>query len=317
MYTLLQSINAARPYIQYSPLNAGTGFEPAVSIGSTVRNTILNPPFYWPWNRKENTTLTTVIGQQDYVVNITDFGYLEKVTLKATVVNASGIFRQFEIKNIYNTYILAPSDTDNGEPDSCCVKMVTYGTSVAIRFIAVPDQVYDVTITYQALPVPFQQFNLSASFGVSGGNTTYNGVFNIPSFVIGSLASVSGFTDAGNNGTFPIISVTGTNLVLANPNGASETPTGFAFVINSDWSPIPDSFIDIYNNLFLAEAFSASDDARVQEYRVRGMAALLAKAEGLNELQVNVFLSQWLATTDAQTMAKTLRTQTGSQARSI
>src|ERR1700693_1013909 len=53
MYTLTQTINFSQTYIEYSPLTAGAGFEPALSIASMIRSTIMNSPFTWPWNRNE------------------------------------------------------------------------------------------------------------------------------------------------------------------------------------------------------------------------------------------------------------------------
>lgn len=307
-YTLQNTLNYVAGFIQGEPIYAWTGFEPACSIGTTVRNTICNAPFTWPWNRNENAIILNLVqGQQDYTVALTDFAYLEKITLK----QATGNQYQFEIKNIHNTYVLGVG-TKQAQPDACCVKYYTPGTSVVLRFLGVPDQAYSAVITYQKLTIPFAQFAITSVGTASGGNTTYTGVFTTTFFTAGQLATVAGFANALNNGTFTIVSVTATTLILANPNGVAVTANGT--VVNTDWMPIPHAFIDIYNNLFLAEAFSAADDARTQEYRVRGIAALLSKAEGLNDMQINAFLSQWIGS--SQEMRAQLRAQTANQARS-
>ena len=138
-YTLQQTINACLPYMEYSPLNAGTGNEPAISIASTVRSTILNPPLTWPENRAEfalTGTNALVQGQQDYTFNITDFAYLEKISL----LSADGTYG-FELNDIYNTYILGIPSTGTGaqaQPNAACVKFYTPGTSVSIRFLSMP-----------------------------------------------------------------------------------------------------------------------------------------------------------------------------------
>ncbi len=67
MYTLQQTINWAKPYIQYQPLTAGTGSEPAISIATMIRNSILAAPMTWPWNRAEVTQAITS-GTQDYTM---------------------------------------------------------------------------------------------------------------------------------------------------------------------------------------------------------------------------------------------------------
>jgi hypothetical protein len=319
-YTLTQSINWAQAYIEYSPLTAGNNFEPAISIGTMVRNTILNAPVgVWPWNRNEflissATPPNLVAGTQDYVFNISDFAYLEKISL----LSADGTYG-YEIKDIHNTNILGISGVTAGaqaQPDAAAVKFYTPGVSVALRFLSNPDQAYTGTITYQKLSYPFQVFTITAASTAAGGNTTYTGTFNAASFVVGQSAQVAGFvTNASNNGTFVIVSVSATSLVLANSNGIAESNPATA--VNESWYPIPDSFMDIFNNLFLAEAMEAVDDARGQYYRQRGMAALLAKSEGLSEMQKNAYLAQWISRGTSQQTAAQLRVQQAQQARGI
>jgi hypothetical protein len=71
--------------------------------------------------------------------------------------------------------------------------------------------------------------------------------------------------------------------------------TTTAYANNFSWDPIPNQYSDVYNNLFLSEAMAGVDDAKAQLYRSRGVAALLAKATGLTEMQKNAFAQQWLA----------------------
>jgi hypothetical protein len=86
--------------------------------------------------------------------------------------------------------------------------------------------------------------------------------------------------------------------------------------LTDGWAPIPDSYSDIYNNLFLGEAFAAVDDARSQIYRQRGVAAFLAKAEGLTDTQKNIFAQQWMAQGREQSSV-VLKLQQGVQAKGI
>lgn len=239
-YTLQQSIYWSSAFIQGSPLTAWTTNEPALSMGSMIRTMMTSAPFVWGWNRAESSATSTVAGTQDYTLSLTDFGFLEKVSLSDTAGNV------WEIKDIYNTSALAKASTlaaNRQRPSAVSVKAVTYGTSVSLRFSGVPDAVYVINATYQMLALPF---------------TTLSG----------------------------------------------------------NWSPIPDSFIDIYNNLFLGEALQTVDDARSTLYRQRGVAGLLSKAEGLTEMQKNAFLAQYLAR-DSQTLLTTLRAQQSQNARGV
>ena len=389
MYTLQDSINWAQSFIEYSPLTAGTGSEPAVSIATIVRNTILNAPLIWPWNRAEDSSLVTVAGTQDYTVALTDFGYLEKVSF----LDSAG--ESFEVKDVFNTMVLgkvtaAANSAGRGRPSSVCVKSVIPGTSVTLRFLAVPNAVYTATLTYQKLAIPFGSYGITSvataagtltlsqvtvagasttytgtitggaanafagmtfvitgfvnavnnititvtastattlvctttaqvneinAGSAAGGQAVYTGVFNPATFPAGSSASITGFSNAVNNGTFSVVSATATRLVVVNPAAVIETIA--ATVFNGNWSPIPDSYMDIFNNLFLAEAFEAVDEqTSAQMYRQRGIAALLGKSEGLSEMQVNMFLAQYLSRS-TQAVATQLRTQIGNQARGI
>ena len=240
--TVQNTIDFAQTFTQYSPLSVGTGNQPALGIANEIQNMILNAPFTWGFNRKENSTLNTVAGTQDYVVALTDFSFLEKVSL----TDANGAV--FEILDVYNTAALGKADASTNKqqrPNSICVLAVAYGINVTLRFMGVPNAVYNVTLTYQKLVTP--------------------------------LAALTGGT-----GT---------------------------------WA-IPDQYLDIYNNLFVGEAMAVVDDARAVQYRQRGVAALLAKAEGLSEMQKNLFLEQyWMR--DRQMQTGMLRSQQSAQARGV
>ncbi len=389
--TLQQTVNWAQVFTQYNPLTSGTGLEPSITIASMVRNTIMNPPLPWSWNRFEDTSVTTAVGGQDYVIPLTNFGWLEKASLQ----DAQG--KIWEIKDIYNTAALSKS-TVQQRPSSIAVIANNPGISVKIRFLGVPEQAYTVNLTYQGLAVQFGPFVINSSANAVGGNTAYNGIFspssfspgsvatitgfsqtsvispvnsvatavggqttysgtfNVASFPTGGPAIIAGFTKPGNNGTFVVVSVTNSTLVVANalgltetapataigiissmnngnflvvsvtnsilvvanPNGVAEIPPPFvATAVNGSWAPIPDQFSDIYNNLFLAESFqAASEDAEAARYRQRGVAALLAKAEGLTQTQIDIFRQQLLAR-DSEVQASQLRTAQGSQARGV
>jgi hypothetical protein len=306
---LISTINWAASFIQYSPQTAGTGFEPAASIASMIQNSILNSPMTWSWNRFEDTTKQTVVGQQDYTYPLTNFGFLEK----ASLTDSQG--KIWEVKDIYNTEALSKSAVQQ-RPSAIAVLSYTPGNQVVLRFLGVPDQVYTINLIYQGLAIQFSSFQVTSAANGAGGQTVYTGVFIPAQFETGDQASFQGFTNAANNGVFTIVSCTTTLLTVTNPNGVAESPTA-ASAIDISWAPIPDQYSDIYNNLFLSEMFqSVSEDAEASKYRQRGVAALLAKAEGLTEIQYNAFLQQWLTREDV-VAASALRTSQAVQARGV
>lgn len=286
---LQNTANFTSPFIQYSPLFAGLGGEPAVSIASMIRNSMLNPPLTWYFNRAE-TTFSTVVGTQDYTKPIPDLAFVENATLTDDQGNV------FIVKDIYNNAALSKSSFQQ-RPNAMSVESTAIVLGVLnfnFRFLGVPDQIYLVTVVYQKMAPQFGPFFISSASTASGGNTTYTGTFDINSFPVSATAVITGFkTNLVNNGSFQVISVSPTSLVVANPSGVAEVIQ--AFVSNYSWDPIPDQYSDVYNNLFLSEAMTMVDDPRAQLYRQRGIAAFLSKASGLTEMQKNAFTQQWLA----------------------
>ncbi len=75
--------------------------------------------------------------------------------------------------------------------------------------------------TASVAPGTTQTFSATAG-NASGGNTTYTGVFTT-TLLPGNPVTITGFTNAANNGTFNIVSAAAGNIVVQNPAGISET----------------------------------------------------------------------------------------------
>jgi hypothetical protein len=242
-YTLNQTILWSQSQMgTYIPLTAQTGNEPATTIANMVVAFMLNPPFTWPTNRAEDTSLVMVAGTQDYTLSITNFGFLETVTLKDPVTN-----KYAQVPKIYNSSILGLSNEQQARPNACSVKLYTPGTNVSLRFLSAPEKAYTGTSTYQKAPVLF------------------------------SATTQDWFTQCN----------------------------------------IPGNQIHIYNNLFLGECFQVDgDEQSAAIYRRRGMAALLATADGLTEMQKSMIFAQAMFS-DIQAITAQLRAQSASQARAV
>lgn len=79
------------------------------------------------------------------------------------------------------------------------------------------------------------------------------------------------------------------------------------------WSPIPDSFSDVYNNMCLGYYMDSCQDGRAPQYIARGMAGLLARAQGLSQMDKAIFAASYM-NFNAQEMLNQLKTQQGQQA---
>lgn len=285
---------------------AGLGGEPAVSIASEIRNTILSAPFSWDFNRNEITQVL-VAGTQDYAVSITDFGFLEKASLTDT----NGDIQ--EIKDVKNTEALSKS-TKQQRPSAISVLTRATGT-VTFRLLGVPDQAYTLTLTYQKAAPVMGPFFITAVANANAGTTVYTGVFDLYALAVNSSVVITGMANAANNGTFTVTAVTATTLTVNNAAGVAGTVQS-GYVSNQSWSPLPDSYSYIYNTLFLGEVLAMVDDPRSMQYRQRGVGALLSKAQGLSDMDKNIFRAQWL-TRNIEVQTTTQRAQLATQGRSI
>jgi hypothetical protein len=303
--TLQDSIQFARPFIQFESVNAGANYEPAMSIASIIRATFFNPPITWPSNREE-IQFNTAVGTQDYDVQLSDLGFVEKVTL----TDDAG--ESFEIKDVYNNSPLAPS-TEQARPNAMAVQQTIISPDdslphASFRFLAVPDQIYAVKVIYQKKSNLFGPFAIFSVDDNDGTNTVYHGMFDPATFQTGQTATVIGCTTPANNGSFIVVACDAFTLTLANNAGVAETESD-AFAANFSWDPIPDYYQDVFNNLFLSEAMSLYEDPRSQIYRQRGIAAFLSKASGLTAMQKNIFVQQWMARNIEQNAAAGLAQQ--------
>jgi hypothetical protein len=91
------------------------------------------------------------------------------------------------------------------------------------------------------------------------------------------------------------------------------TPALFANTTDT-WAPIPDRYSYIYNRGFLAFSMEAAQDQRFVVEHTRFLATLISAAEGLSEMQKNLFMGNVL-TTSEQTQRSGLRAQQSTQAR--
>lgn len=140
------TIAAVQSSLGYWVPTVGTNNEPAITSANNVQQVMLAPPFKWAWNRN-NFTLNTVAGTQDYTVSVTDFGYLETATL-----SYPGASRIVSL-NVKNNTPLGES-IDQQVPATICVLQNTVGTSIKVRFLGVPDKIYAVVGWYQKFSPP-------------------------------------------------------------------------------------------------------------------------------------------------------------------
>jgi hypothetical protein len=164
---LQSSILFALPFIGYQPANISNG-EPALTAGNMVKQTMLGPPFKWPWNRVAFSLeiLTTdddgnaITPAQDYLFDTTDFGFLEQ----AWVTDTAGVIKEIAIKTS-----LAAENAQQ-RPQSIAVEAQD-DDSITLRLNTIPDGPYTLSGFYQKAANTMT--SLASSWGPIPDNLSY------------------------------------------------------------------------------------------------------------------------------------------------
>jgi hypothetical protein len=147
---IMSSSLFAAPFLGYQPTNI-SNMEPALTAANLTKQTILGPPFTWWWNRAEFTIplpVTDASGDpikppQDYILPVTDIGFLEKVWL----TNGEGTVTEIKV------VLALAQESSVQRPASMAIHMVDPDDgSITIRLNAIPDQAYTLAGSYQMQP---------------------------------------------------------------------------------------------------------------------------------------------------------------------
>jgi len=142
--TVQSSINAVQGALGYWDPTVGANNEPAMTAANMVQQIMTAPPFKFAWNRN-SVTFSMVAGTQDYVVNVTDFGYMETATFQHPTTQKILTF-----KTLNSTPLGLTSDTQ--QPITLAVQLNNVGTSVTFRCLGLPNAAYTAVVTYQKFP---------------------------------------------------------------------------------------------------------------------------------------------------------------------
>jgi len=150
---LSRVVEMTRRFINRAPLVFTGTNDPAFSIGDWVRGFILSPPLAWRWNRGTKQ-IALVPGQQDYVLNIPNFGWLEQAAITDQITTSSTpspmptyqliVRLDLDVETVQNqpTHIAARLDDGNG--------------NITFRLMPSPDRPYVLNITWQSAAPIFQ-----------------------------------------------------------------------------------------------------------------------------------------------------------------
>ena len=144
---IMASALFSMPFLNYQPVNVSNG-EPAITAANLTKQTMLGPPFKWPWNRSSfHVDLPTgaALWGQDYLFQLPDFHFVEKVWLTnpddGKVTELTNIAQSLAAESIVK------------RPSSAAMNWQDDDGNVTLRLNAIPDLAYAVDGFYQRAPV--------------------------------------------------------------------------------------------------------------------------------------------------------------------
>jgi len=144
---LIRTINYAQQFVRNAPLTFSGNNDPAFFNADWVRQFILSPPFAWRWNRG-SLQIDLVQGQQDYVVNVPTFGWLEQ----ASLVNSTTQPESWELEISTDLTV----ETNQQIPKRISAHADDGNGNITFRMFPVPDASYTVNLEFQAQAPTFQ-----------------------------------------------------------------------------------------------------------------------------------------------------------------
>ena len=286
----------------------GNALQPAIDNANIVMQTILGPPFSWWWN-SQSLSFTCATGPVTSA--ITNVAITSKVVTLTTVntwvvnqqVTVSGLVTATQLNGQLLTVLTA-----SGTQITAAVNLVDYVSPADTGMLtALTTQDYPINIpnfshiihaaSVDISKTPSKLWELEVKNSLSLDSNTARPLFVSPNY-----------EDAAGNVTFRVMPAP--NLSYPISLKVMLTPPAVTS-LNQTWAPIPDYMRNVYDWGFLALTWIFADDPRAQWANQMFKASLLARAQGLSELDRNIFLNNWNNITGQEQAT----TQQGIQAR--
>lgn len=294
--------NFVAPFVNFIPLTIGGSKQPLLGFVNCVAQVMTAPPFKWNWNRSSVDFITTG-GTQNYrnapAWSSTTFSAGQIIIdsnnngQRCIVAGTAGGSAPAWATGIFATTTDNTITWSNIGPLASIVQVSDFG------FIE-RAQVQDInasTSTWKDLNIVQQ---LPRESGSSCPKTVCADSDDNASDITFRLSPVP---PSGSTGLYPI-------TIVYQKKVANYTDTA------QSMSPLPDHFFHVYAYGVLALCYMYAEDPRYQMANQQFIARLLSYAEGLSEMEINIFLKNWNAILPGAPgfMA---RLQQGTQARQV
>lgn len=288
----------------------GNNIEPALTSANMVMQTVLGPPFSWWWNNQELAFTTSSVANTATVTNIAISAGVATVTTNNTFGVGNLIVLNVTTATFLNGVLLVVEPGVTSTQFTAQVNFANYSTH-ADTGTATNTTTQDYTISAPTFshiehasildtsktPPNWIQLEVKDNLGLDSRNAR-------PSFVGPHVE------DGNGNVTF---------RVMPSPNSQYPVAVHVQLAaplitsVNQTWSPMPDFMRYIYSWGFLALIWAFADDSRFAIANSKFTAGLLARCEGLDEEQKNIFMNNW----NGMTAQATGKMQQGMQSRGV
>lgn len=288
----------------------GNALQPALDNANMVMQTVLSPPFSWWWN-SQALSFTCATGPATSTV--TNVAITSKV-VTLTTVNTWVANQQFTVSGLTTVAQL------NGQ---LLTVLTASGTQITAAVnlsdvVSVADSGTLTAVTTQDYPILVPNFSHIVHVSAVDISKTPTKLWEMSVKESLSLDSNPGrplfitpnSEDSAGIVTFRVMPAPNLNYPVSMK--VMLTPPAITS-LNQTWAPIPDYMRNVYNWGFLALTWAFADDPRFPTANAKFLAALLSRAQGISELDRNIFLNNWNNITGQEQAA----TQQGMQARGV
>lgn len=286
----------------------GNSLEPALTAAQIVMQVILGPPFEWWWNNEElvftcnpvpNSATSTVVSISGGVVTVTatnTFSVGDLVLPKNFVTLTALNGTLLEVATASATQFTALVNLGNGSDTAgVFTNITTQDYPVATPEFSHIE--HASVLDLDATGKPLKWYELTIKNQLSLETSANRPEFLSPHTENGQGVTVFRVSSAPDK-KYPI----SVHIQKAAPTVTS---------INQTWAPLPDFMQYIYTWGFMALIWQFADDPRAAYANNKFTAGMLARSEGLNDEQKNIFLNNW----DEMRMGFAPMKQQGIQAR--
>lgn len=297
--TLLDTMEWANKFMANRASAIGNFLEPALTSANIIMQTMISAPFRWRWNRTITGFVTTP-GQQDYY--LFNWEPATFVNTGTVTVDTNGNSQRCTVAGTTGLNMPTWATMEGGNTtDGSGAFPVTWNNQGSIGNASVASSYtfgWIETASVQDTSEDWYEMEQKICLAADSEESR-------PRFISAQV------DDGTGNIAFRLMPIPD----MAYPVAITVQQDAPLFTMTSQtWEPIPDGFSNIYSWGFLSLMLLFADDARFQLANQKFVTSLLARNQGLDQTEINIFLNNWQEITGQPVIKANMLSQ-GIQAR--